>query len=193
MLKSSIRRVPDTLQLALSQTCRQVHEEYFDRFYTLTQFVVTSLPANAFVSSSATEGGRPRLPEIEFQLSKIRDVVLVVLLEELDGGSYFDMQALMRSLPGLSRLAMAFTFQERMYIHKGNAERWKASALLQGIVCRIVQSVPEHVLLQWTAGTEQDDQLRGRKWSMGPCVYIPSKVLGEMASVFEPLKGTLAA
>lgn len=134
----------------------------------------------------------PILPENELQLSKIRDMVLLILVEELDGGSYVDMAMFMEKFSSLRRLKVAFIFRERMYIRKDNAGLWRMSASLQGLVCHVVQTVPNSVQLGWIHGGGQADELRGRKWAMGSCVYIPSATLAEMAATFEPLRGTLA-
>jgi hypothetical protein len=191
MLHDSIRRVPDLPDLALARTCRQIHTEFLHRFYALSQFIITVLLADAFLAKTAL-GQTLHLPEKQLQLSKIRNVVLVVSLEQLDGGSYNDIDTIVHNLPAVWNLTVAFTFQERMYIHRENAERWRMSALLLGMVCTIVQAVPKSVDLSWVNGTEVHDELRGLKWSMGACSYIPKKVLSEMAGMFAPLRGTLA-
>ena len=92
----------------------------------------------------------------------------------------------MENLPLLRRVAVAFTFQERMYIRRQNAGLWKKSAALQGMVCRIVQVVPKNMALSWLDEEDTD----GISKSPGAC--IPGGVLQDMAAMYGPLRGMLA-
>jgi hypothetical protein len=192
MLENSIRKHRGGPDLAISQTCRQIHTEFFQHFYAHTQFIVAASLGNAFTGGS-TSARKPYLPDAQLQLSEIRDVVIVAQLEEVDGGSYFDIDTFVDALTGLRKLGVAFTFQERVYVHRGNAGLWAESAVLRGFVCRIVQNVSPRVDLKWMDGSQREgDALRSQNMCLGPCAYIPQAVLQEMADSFAPIRGILA-
>lgn len=132
------------------------------------------------------------LPDVLFQLHKIRDVVLKVRLGDIDNGSFLDIETLIMSFPNLKMLKVAIDFEERVYIRREMAELWSQSAAVQGIVGRVVQTVPISVSLGWIDGDEKAD-INGRYGPfLGNGAYIPSTVLRKMAKNFEPLRGLLA-
>lgn len=117
---------------------------------------------------------------------------MVAQLEEVDGESYLDIDTFVHELTGLRRLGVAFTFQERVYVHRGNAELWAESAVLRGFVCRIVQNVPSRVDLKWVDAGEREfcHALPSQKMCAG--TYVPQRVLQDMAECFASIRGILA-
>jgi hypothetical protein len=185
--KGVITRSSTPRHLAVSQTCRGIHAEFFRHLYLTTVFTITVQPSNAFVGASQVR--RPVLPKQSLCLDMICKIRVLAYIGGVDGGSFFDIAAIIEKTPNLQTFSVAFKFPERLHIRRDNAHLWSNSAVLQGMICHTIQAVPKHVQLNWWYDSESNNEWINNYLTRWP--YVPVDVLSDMARMYEPLRGSL--
>jgi hypothetical protein len=177
--------------LTILATCRQIHAEGTEFFYSHHSFELFTNPEDCF-EMSGLPLGRIFLPEKHLRLPLLTNLKILVRVDLMGPGSFIDLGRPMQKLPGLRKLCIGFVFARRAYMRRDNAERWMESSAVGGLICRITRETPRDVELCWGVWSELRDQMLVNEVGFRNLGFLDGRMLEEMSQIYEPLRGTLS-
>jgi len=129
------------------------------------------------------------LPEKHLKLELVTNLHILVRIDLLGPGSFVDLAWALRKFKGLQKLYVGFVFVIRAYMRRDNADRWRTSSALDGLVCRVMRDTPTNIEIFWGVWNELRAQMLENESSFRNLGFLDGGMLEKMARVYEPLRG----